>query len=167
VFFLGPCEFALGRGAAVLGRLDDAVEDLSVAAEQSARAGANGHFAEALHHLAETLLARGGPGDRDRALAAARDAARLARDLGMTSYTGPTATLVERIESDAPAVLSARESQVAMLVAEGLTNRQIAERLVISERTAQNHVQHILTKLGFTNRTQITAWHLRADQGAG
>ncbi len=167
VFFLGPCEFALGRGAAALGRLDDAVEDLSVAAELSARAGANGHFAEALHHLAETLLARGGPGDRDRALAAARDAARLARDLGMTSYTGPTATLVERIESDAPAVLSARESQVAMLVAEGLTNRQIAERLVISERTAQNHVQHILTKLGFTNRSQITAWHLRADQGAG
>ena len=54
--------------------------------------------------------------------------------------------------------LSPREDEVAKLVAEGLTNRQIAERLVISERTAQNHVQHILTKLGFTTRRQIGAW---------
>ena len=46
---------------------------------------------------------------------------------------------------------------MAELVAEGLTNRQIAERLVISERTAQNHVQHILTKLGFTTRSGVAA----------
>jgi DNA-binding NarL/FixJ family response regulator len=46
-------------------------------------------------------------------------------------------------------------------VAEGLTNKQIAERLVLSERTAQNHVQHILTKLGFTTRSQIAAWSAR------
>ena len=47
---------------------------------------------------------------------------------------------------------------MARLVAEGLTNRQIAARLVISERTAGNHVAHILTKLGFTSRAQIAAW---------
>ena len=57
-----------------------------------------------------------------------------------------------------PAALSPREAELARLVAEGLTNRQIAERLVISERTAQNHVQHILAKLGFTTRSQIAAW---------
>ena len=57
-------------------------------------------------------------------------------------------------------VLSPREEEVAALVAEGLTNRQIAQRLVISERTAQNHVQHILTKLGFTTRGQIAAWRV-------
>jgi predicted transcriptional regulator len=38
------------------------------------------------------------------------------------------------------------------------TNREIAQRLFISERTAQNHVQHILTKLDFTSRAQIAAW---------
>ncbi len=54
--------------------------------------------------------------------------------------------------------LSARETQVAQLVACGLTNRQIADTLVLSERTAANHVQHILTKLGLDNRTQIAAW---------
>jgi DNA-binding NarL/FixJ family response regulator len=58
--------------------------------------------------------------------------------------------------------LSPREAEVASLVAEGLTNRQIAERLVISERTAQNQVQHILTKLGFATRSQIAAWRSRA-----
>ena len=40
----------------------------------------------------------------------------------------------------------------------GLTNRQIAAALVLSERTAENHVQHILAKLGLHNRTQIAAW---------
>ncbi|PBC39266.1 protein kinase [Rhodococcus sp. ACS1] len=54
--------------------------------------------------------------------------------------------------------LTKRERQVADLVAEGLTNRAIAARLVISQRTAQGHVEHILTKLGFTSRTQIAAW---------
>jgi DNA-binding NarL/FixJ family response regulator len=47
---------------------------------------------------------------------------------------------------------------VAALVAEGLTNRQVAARLVISESTAANHVDHILSKLGFHNRSQIAAW---------
>jgi DNA-binding NarL/FixJ family response regulator len=51
--------------------------------------------------------------------------------------------------------------EVAELVAEGLTNRQIGERLFISERTAQNHVQHILTKLGFATRSQIATWSTR------
>ena len=54
--------------------------------------------------------------------------------------------------------LSAREQEVAELVARGMTNRQIAAALVVSERTAQNHVQHILTKLGFSTRSQIAAW---------
>ena len=62
--------------------------------------------------------------------------------------------------SSAPDVvtLTRRERQVADLVAEGLTNRAIAERLVISPRTAQGHVEHILVKLGFTSRAQIAAW---------
>nr|WP_235214438.1 protein kinase [Rhodococcus opacus] len=54
--------------------------------------------------------------------------------------------------------LTKREHQVAGLVAEGLTNRAIAARLVIANRTAQGHVEHILTKLGFTSRAQIAAW---------
>ncbi|MBF6323171.1 ATP-binding protein [Nocardia cyriacigeorgica] len=54
--------------------------------------------------------------------------------------------------------LSPREMQVAELIAQGATNREIAERLVIAVRTADTHVQHILTKLGAANRAQIAAW---------
>ncbi|MFD9666209.1 ATP-binding protein [Rhodococcus sp. NPDC059968] len=54
--------------------------------------------------------------------------------------------------------LSRRERQVAELVAEGLTNRDIAAKLFISPRTAQGHVERILSKLGYTSRAQIAAW---------
>ena len=158
VLYMGPVELTLGRGAAALGNLDLAVADLAVATEQADRAGARGFVAEALSHLATTLLTRGGPGDQDRALSAARAADRLARALGMAAYVDRTGALVAHLEGARPAALSPREAEVAKLVARGLTNRQIAERLVISERTAKNHVQHILVKLGFTTRSQIAAW---------
>ena len=54
--------------------------------------------------------------------------------------------------------LSRREREVAGLVADGLTNREIAERLFISERTAEGHVEQIRNKLGFRTRSQIAAW---------
>jgi non-specific serine/threonine protein kinase len=54
--------------------------------------------------------------------------------------------------------LTRREREVAVLIARGLTNRQIAEHLVISERTVDNHVANILEKLGFSVRAQVAAW---------
>ncbi|MBO0838377.1 MAG: helix-turn-helix transcriptional regulator, partial [Actinobacteria bacterium] len=54
--------------------------------------------------------------------------------------------------------LSAREQQVAALVAEGLTNREIGSRLSISERTVEGHVVHLLDKLGYRRRLQIAVW---------
>ncbi|MGY1943711.1 ATP-binding protein [Nocardia asiatica] len=55
-------------------------------------------------------------------------------------------------------VLTRREKDVARLVAAGHSNKRIAADLVISVRTAETHVEHILTKLGFTSRTQIAGW---------
>ncbi|MGN9759571.1 ATP-binding protein [Streptomyces sp. SD31] len=54
--------------------------------------------------------------------------------------------------------LTRRETEVAELVAQGLANQQIADRLVIARRTAEGHVERILGKLGFSNRSQIAAW---------
>lgn len=54
--------------------------------------------------------------------------------------------------------LTPRECEVAILIAQGKSNPQIAETLVVSERTVTTHVTHILTKLGFTSRTQIASW---------
>ncbi|MCL2533505.1 MAG: protein kinase [Nocardiaceae bacterium] len=71
--------------------------------------------------------------------------------------------LRERSEAATPSAgtapkLTKRERQVADLVAQGLTNKAIATRLMIAQRTAEGHVEHILTKLGFTARAQIAAW---------
>jgi predicted ATPase/DNA-binding CsgD family transcriptional regulator len=57
-----------------------------------------------------------------------------------------------------PGQLGRREADVARLVAEGLSNKQIAGRLFISERTVDSHVRSILNKLGFNSRAQIAAW---------
>jgi DNA-binding NarL/FixJ family response regulator len=54
--------------------------------------------------------------------------------------------------------LTPREQEVALLIARGHTNREIAEVLVISEWTVDTHVRHILTKLGQRSRAQVAAW---------
>jgi DNA-binding CsgD family transcriptional regulator len=139
VAYMGPVTLALGRGHLALGEHEQAVEDLTAAVDEASRAGAPAFAAEARWHLAAALRAVGRDAD-----AVHRAADRAIRTLGMTAFTTTE--------------LSGREHEVASLVAEGMTNRQIAHRLVISERTAQNHVQHILTKLGFSTRSQIAAW---------
>jgi predicted ATPase/DNA-binding CsgD family transcriptional regulator len=72
-------------------------------------------------------------------------------------------------EGDAAVGLTRREREIADLVANGLSNRDIAASLVISRRTAEGHVEHILAKLGFTSRAQIAAWvaeHRTSARGA-
>lgn len=54
--------------------------------------------------------------------------------------------------------LTRRETEVAELLAQGLTNQQIADRLVVAVRTAEGHVERILNKLGFTSRSQVAVW---------
>ncbi|GAA3045303.1 LuxR family transcriptional regulator [Pseudonocardia yunnanensis] len=69
---------------------------------------------------------------------------------------GPTASILPTDAADSP--LTKRESEVAALIGRGLTNRAIAEKLVISQRTVHGHVEHILAKLNFSSRVQIAAW---------
>jgi predicted ATPase/DNA-binding SARP family transcriptional activator/DNA-binding CsgD family transcriptional regulator/Tfp pilus assembly protein PilF len=71
-----------------------------------------------------------------------------------------------------PLELTPREVEVAGLIAQGFTNRQVSQELSISERTAGNHVAKILKKLGLSSRAQIASWAtqtrlapLRSDQG--
>ncbi|HTK62571.1 MAG TPA: LuxR C-terminal-related transcriptional regulator [Pseudonocardia sp.] len=89
------------------------------------------------------------------------------RSLGMETAVayalGEPAPAVRAATTGAPGaaggeVLSKRELQVAELLTEGLSSREIAARLTIAPRTADSHVEHIRTKLGFTSRAQITAW---------
>jgi non-specific serine/threonine protein kinase len=71
---------------------------------------------------------------------------------------GEEAVATEPRRTRSATQLTRREEEVARLVAEGVSNKEIASRLFIASRTAETHVDHILTKLGFTSRVQIAAW---------
>ena len=85
-----------------------------------------------------------------------------------------TAALLGRIrrkreESDPVATLSDQERAVLDLIGEGLTNRQISERMFLAEKTAKNYVSHLLAKLGMQRRTQaaVLAAELRSREAKG
>jgi DNA-binding NarL/FixJ family response regulator len=91
--------------------------------------------------------------------------ASLARSAGLDEHVDGLHGVARALRAAGPARrptlmdgLSARERQVALLVSVGLRDRQIAERLVVSERTVHCHVRHILNKLGLTGRGQVAAW---------
>jgi non-specific serine/threonine protein kinase len=158
----------------------ECLEGLAVVAASDARPERAARLLGAAARLREAIGAAVHPVDRadhDRAVQAAQSA------LGPAAYAaawaGGQALSVDAVvdEASSPgarqsatlgeqlALLTARERQVAMLIAGGLSNRQIAEELVISERTVSNHVEHIFAKLGFRSRAQVAAWiteHQRA-----
>jgi predicted ATPase/DNA-binding CsgD family transcriptional regulator len=86
-----------------------------------------------------------------------------ARGRGLTLQEAVDLALVPiapppEVRSPVPGPLTPREAQVAALVARGLTNREIAAALLVTEHTAMRHVEHILTKLGLRSRAQVAAW---------
>ena len=67
------------------------------------------------------------------------------------------------VPRETPSTLTPRQLEIARLVAQGLTNKEIASRLFISERTAEGHVDQICNKLGFNSRVQVAAWLIRRE----
>src|SRR5581483_9669788 len=153
--YLGPVELWLGKAALHLGNLDDAVRALECAQRRSHEAGAAGAELEAAADLARALL-------QQRAVDRARDlvtaALPTAEHLELWAIVDRLRRLSDELAAAPIDPLTAREREVAALVAQGCSNREIAEQLFVSERTAENHVQHILTKLGLHNRTQVAHW---------
>lgn len=159
IAYYGPVELCLGKAAAHLDLMDDAVEDLEQAVKACAVSAVPGFHAEAQYELTAALARRDRPGDMVRAGSLIAAVAKQAAELGMVPIASKARELEERLDgAESSLPLTRREVEVAQLVAQGLTNRQIAARLYLSERTAQNHVQHILTKLDLSNRSQIAVW---------
>ena len=152
----GSLALQVGGLAALLGRTDEAERQLRAAIDANDRAGAQPFAAIARMRLAELIA--------DRAPAVAlgllQHAARTLRRLDMPGPLAECEALVARLQAgDGP--LTRREREVAGLVADGLSNRDIADKLVLSEPTVESHVANILTKLQCSSRTQIATWALR------
>jgi DNA-binding CsgD family transcriptional regulator len=162
--YFGPVELHSGRAAARLGRWGDAESELMAAGQTSRAIGAPAFAAEADCELAAALAQRDADGDAGRSRQLAARAAAGASELGMQPWLRRARALSAGPAGSRAATpaLTTRELQVAGLVAGGKSNREIASILFLSDRTAQNHVQHILTKLGFSNRSQITSWFVRS-----
>jgi predicted ATPase/DNA-binding CsgD family transcriptional regulator len=149
---------AFGCHAALSGRPRLAAELLGAADTVRTEAGANTmpFLASLVTHAGESAAT---------ALGAARFTAgfeagkRLDWDTALALALGkPAQAPVAAPGHAGPGPLGKREAEVARLVADGLTNKQIGTRLFISERTVDSHVRSILNKLGFSSRAQIAAW---------
>jgi DNA-binding NarL/FixJ family response regulator len=170
-----------GRTYSALRRFDEAAADLEAAAIRADAEGRPGLLWRIRAERARVYRAQGRILDAARERDAARqlietlsaefstaaqqseDAARLAGQFVERAI----AALPDDAPAAAPGGLKAREREVAALVAQGKTNREIAEMLVLSERTAERHVANIMARLNFNTRAQIAAWAVQAGLTQG
>jgi DNA-binding CsgD family transcriptional regulator len=120
-----------------------------------------GHLGTAHVGAARCLIALGRLDEaRVQAVAAREDLARW-RGWRVDELQAVERRLGLGASTEGPAALTPREREVAALLAEGLTNSQLADRLYISPRTAAVHVSNILAKLGMSSRAEVAAWSAR------
>ncbi|MEV5889615.1 helix-turn-helix transcriptional regulator [Nonomuraea fuscirosea] len=150
--------YALACHAAGTGRARPAARLLGAAETVRAGTGADvlPYLAPLLAEAGESARAALGEAGFDEEFAAG---AALDRDAAVALALGePAPGTAEQPEEEGAPPLGRRESEVARLVAEGLSNKQIGARLFISEHTVDSHVRAIMNKLGFNSRAQIAAW---------
>ncbi|HWI03844.1 MAG TPA: LuxR C-terminal-related transcriptional regulator, partial [Acidimicrobiales bacterium] len=155
----GSVSVVLGRLAVLLGRRDDAHRHFADAAAENRRIGVVPYLGETLLQWSKLLA----PTDPAAARPLAEEANAIASRLGMGVVTRESELVLERLRAQGrstPDPLTRREREVAVLVAQGRSNREIAEHFVLSERTVETHVSRILAKLGLSSRTQLAAWVL-------
>jgi DNA-binding CsgD family transcriptional regulator len=159
-----------GKALTALGHFDEAEVCLHAAEKHLRTQGARTSLRRALTHLAALYQQMGRTDDAART---ANEARELAYQMAETipdavlravflrqclASLPPEPKRSAEIARAASLMLTAREREVAALVAQGKSNRAIADELVISERTTESHVTNILGKLGFSSRAQIAAW---------
>lgn len=172
-FFASPRR-ELGRLAALVGRTEEAEAHLRAAVRVDLLLRARPQTCLARLDLARLLLSsppdgRGDDGRRGEGQALAALAGAEARRLDMPGAAADAASLLRqsgavpsqaRPSGGTPGPvdrLTRREDEIVGLVRRGLTNREIADDLVVSERTVETHVSHVLRKLGHRNRRELLA----------
>ena len=161
VTVLGSANLLLAQIRALHGDTDEAEAHYEKALAIDGRVRSAVHRAETLARYSAFLHERDLPGDRKRATQLRREARALAEPRG---HQRVLQLLVEpRRSHELPDDLTLRELDVLRLLAEGASNKEIGERLHISQNTAANHVRSILTKTGLSNRTQAAIY--AAEEG--
>jgi predicted ATPase/DNA-binding CsgD family transcriptional regulator len=154
---------SLGHGAGIGSRIEEVLE---FARDRIGTSGAAALFAEGREMRGEdaTSYALGSDdgqsasGPSQAGEPAWTDPARLGRVGGLRHDAGGA--------HRSPSPLTPREHEIVLLIAQGLSNKEIADELVISPATAARHVANILAKLGFTSRTQVASWATRHEPPA-
>ena len=158
VAFYGATDRYLGMLDATLRDWESAESRFESALALNRGMGTATWEAHTAYEYGRMLLARGRPEDAERAASLLASAAELAERIGMRALLERLAALKPAAASTLPDGLSPREAEILRLVARGLSNRGIGEKLVISEHTAANHVRSILSKTSCANRTEAAAY---------
>jgi DNA-binding CsgD family transcriptional regulator len=160
----------LGDAAALVGERAAALGYYGQALETAGKIRFRPELAITHVSLAELLVEEPDGSGRAEALTHLNIAVPELRDMKMQPALERALALTDKLASSTAQVparqaasntLTAREQEIAALVADGLTNHDIAGRLVISEGTVDVHVKHILGKLGFRSRAQVAGWVAR------
>ncbi len=166
----GAVSYYVGLLATVLARWDAATRSFENALEMNIRMRARPAVARTQYAFADMLVKRNVRNDRTRACELLDSSLETARQLGMTRLVAQAEALSGMIGSPSKVArsagalvhaLSPRELQVLTLIVAGQSDRQIAEKLVISQRTVTTHVTHIFSKLGLANRAEAAAFAVR------
>jgi DNA-binding CsgD family transcriptional regulator len=154
---LGAAAYFAGLGALVMGELTLAAEHLQISLEVNDAIGHRPQLART--HLQLARLARTRRDERAAASHAATARA-IAAPLAIPRLDREASDLADE-DGPIPGRLTARESQFLTMVAQGLTNRQMAASVHLSEKTIERHLGNVYTKLGVRNRAEASAWAVR------
>ena len=149
---------ALVGQASVIARRDPATALKVIAAAWAVRARNGGEFPPFVRAFAERARAAATKGVGSDADRFEKEGSRLSVDDAIAMAFGAT-----RPRASGALGVSERELDVVRLVAEGLSNKEIARRLHLSVRTIESHMRHVLTKTGLLNRTQLATWSRERD----
>ena len=156
----GQKEYTLGMAATTAGMYREARDHFSRSWAYLETSGLVPDLVDAGYHYGKFLVEQGANEDLQLAQAVTKTALGAANRYGMALWAEKLESLQREIESfDAPQIypegLSEREVEVLHLVADGMTDREIADQLFISPKTVANHVAHIRGKTGCRNRVAI------------
>ena len=151
-------EAATASGAVLLAQQEPGAAGRALMAALDLWMGVGAPY-EAARTRALLSRARRAEGDLDAARLELDAACQVFRRIGAVRDAGLAEHELAQLDRRMPTGLTSRQLDVAELIASGLSNRDIAQRMFISDRTAEYHVRQIMTRLGVDSRAQITAWY--------